>query len=561
MVSKALIQFMLVLEIGGGAVFYATPNLFLHGNLDIQPILANEQHLEKVIEHFSNTVKTFQIKHGHAKDHTTKIMYEWLTSKAEMCETTLIKKRKLASKLINRALARYSPVNRKFKRSINPLGYMLAWATGMAGPSEWKDQKIALAHLENAVKNNINETHLLTLTFTEEKTFLDNLASEYEKLLVLEHKNNDEITFYLSLDNKVESMCLKGQALANTLLEQAKDVEDIRSNAGKNLPSEVLFPTIKVFHKIQLLKMKDQVPIFSTIKELETLFQLATCTTVIKDNIIYSTMHIPLLDLNGSNKLEFLDYPIFTKEELKTLRNLQTIALKPLDTFTCAQKDKTINILSSRDLNECASSPNKDIFICTGRSVSYTQNNFLNTCKSLTESIVIQLSENTLLLKSNDKFIDIKCDSLVSEQINITNYSIIHLKSNCRITAKGFSVSKHHRDFKDHLLEDHFKIIPYTDIDLPTLGHVMSIHNNTNFLNHLSNNISHSLDKVRKSDENTQANLKDLGSTVKTHSYINWFLMGLGILGGLSIFLWGAKICILKRRVISNTAGTNTDDH
>ena len=56
-------------------------------------------------------------------------------------------------------------------------------------------------------------------------------------------------------------MCLKGQALANTLLEQAKDVEDIRSNAGKNLPSEVLFPTIKVFHKIQLLKMKDQVPI------------------------------------------------------------------------------------------------------------------------------------------------------------------------------------------------------------------------------------------------------------------------------------------------------------
>ena len=557
MFGKALIQSILVLEICGGAVFYSTPNLFLHGNLDIQPILANEQHLEKVIEHFSNTIKTFHIKQGHkTTNHKTKILYSWLTSKAELCKNTLKKKREKAAKLIGRALARYA--NNKFKRSINPLGYMLAWATGMAGPSEWKDQKIALNHLVNAVKNNINETHLLTITFTEEKNFLDNLAAEYDKLLVLEHKNNDDITHYLSFDNRVESMCLQGQAIANTLLEQAKDLEDIRSNAGKNLPSEVLFPINKVFLKIQALKMQDQIPIFSTLKEIETLYEMATCTTVIKNNIIYSTLHVPLLDLNGFNKLEFLDYPIFTKEDLNTLRNLQTIALKPLDTFTCANKDKTINILSSRDLEECASSQGKDIFICSGRAVSYSQANFLKTCKSLTDSVVIQLSENTLLLKSNDKFIELNCNNSNSKQIAIPKYSIIHLKSDCKITAKGFSVSKHHRDFKDHLLEDNFKIIPYNDIDIPTLGHVTSLHNHTNFLNHLSKNLSHTLARVRKSDEIAQANLKDLGVTVNTHSYLSWSLIGVISLGGSFIVFWAAKICITKRRSISNTAGTNT---
>ena len=280
MFGKALIYSMLVLEIWSGAVYYATPNLFLHGNLDIQPILANELHLDKVIEHFSNTIKTFDIRHGHTMDHKNKIMYRWLSSRAVICKTTLTKKREKAAKLIGRALARYAST--KVKRSINPLGYMLAWATGMAGPSEWKDQKLALEHLEKAVKNTINETHLLTITFTEEKKFLDDLAAEYEKLLVLEHKNNDDITFYLALENRVETMCLKGQAIANTLLDQSKDLEDIRSNAGKNLPSEVLFPIEKVFLKIQKLKMHDQIPIFSTMKEIETLFELATCTTVIK---------------------------------------------------------------------------------------------------------------------------------------------------------------------------------------------------------------------------------------------------------------------------------------
>ena len=556
MLGKALILSVLVLEICGGAVFYATPNLFLHGNLDIQPILANELHLDKVIVHFSNTLKTFDIRHGHSKDHKTKILYSWLTSKAVLCETTLKKKREKAAKLISRALARYA--NNKFKRSINPLGYMLAWATGMAGPSEWKDQKIALEHLEKAVKNNINETHLLTITFTEEKKYLDDLASEYDKLLVLEHKNNDDITFYLSLDNRVESMCLQGQAIANTLLDQAKDLEDIRTNAGKNLPSEVLFPIEKVFLKIQALKMQDQIPIFSTMKEIETLFELATCTTVIKNNIIYSTLNVPLLDLNGFNKLEFLDYPIFTKEDLNTLRNLQSIALKPLDTFTCANKDKTINILSSRDLEECASSQGKDIFICSGRAISYSQANFLKTCKSLTDSVVIQLSENTLLLKSNDEFIDIKCNNADTKQIAIPKYSIIHLKSDCQITAVSFSVSKHHRDYKDNLLEEQFKIIPYTDIDIPTLEHVTSLHNHTNFLNHISNNLSHTLARVRKSDVITQSNLKNLGVRVNTHSYISWSLIGvISLAGSLTVF-WVAKICITKRRSVSNTAGTNT---
>ena len=69
-----------------------------------------------------------------------------------------------------------------------------------------------------------------------------------------------------------------------------------------------------IFQKIQALKVKDKIPIFSTFKEIETLFEMATCTTVIKDKIIYSTLHVTLLDLNGFNQLEFLDYPIFSKK-------------------------------------------------------------------------------------------------------------------------------------------------------------------------------------------------------------------------------------------------------
>ena len=35
-----------LLEKCGGAVFYATPTLFLHGKLDTEPILANEKHMD-----------------------------------------------------------------------------------------------------------------------------------------------------------------------------------------------------------------------------------------------------------------------------------------------------------------------------------------------------------------------------------------------------------------------------------------------------------------------------------------------------------------------------------
>ena len=53
------------------------------------------------------------------------------------------------------------------------------------------------------------ETQLLPTSFIEEKKMLDEIAVNFANLLVLEileHKNNDDFTFYLSLDNKVESM-------------------------------------------------------------------------------------------------------------------------------------------------------------------------------------------------------------------------------------------------------------------------------------------------------------------------------------------------------------------
>lgn len=68
------------------------------------------------------------------------------------------------------------------------------------------------------------------------------------------------------------------------------------------------FPIIKVFQKIQALKVKDKIPIVSTLKEIETLlFEITTCRTVINDKSIYSTLHVPLLDLNGFNQSEFLN--------------------------------------------------------------------------------------------------------------------------------------------------------------------------------------------------------------------------------------------------------------
>ena len=53
------------------------------------------------------------------------------------------------------------------------------------------------------------ETQLLPTSFIEEKQMLDEIVVNFANLLVLEileHKNNDDFTFYLSLDNKVESM-------------------------------------------------------------------------------------------------------------------------------------------------------------------------------------------------------------------------------------------------------------------------------------------------------------------------------------------------------------------
>ena len=63
--------------------------------------------------------------------------------------------------------------------------------------------------------------------------------------------------------------------------------------------------------------------------------------------------------------------------------------------------------------------------------------------------MVIQLSENTLSIKSNNESVHIKCSNSESRQIAIHKNSIIHLKSHCQITGKVFSVLTHHRDFKD----------------------------------------------------------------------------------------------------------------
>ena len=42
----------------GGTVFYATPTLFLRGKLDINPIILNEGHLNKVRHHFADKFST-----------------------------------------------------------------------------------------------------------------------------------------------------------------------------------------------------------------------------------------------------------------------------------------------------------------------------------------------------------------------------------------------------------------------------------------------------------------------------------------------------------------------
>jgi hypothetical protein len=108
-------------------------------------------------------------------------------------------------------------------------------------------------------------------------------------------------------------------------------------------------------------------------------------------------------------------------------------------------------------------------------------------------------------------------------------------------------------------MEDHFEIIPYIDLDTPTIGHIKLLHNHTNVLKNLSNTLSHNLDQVKVSDEISQSKLKDLDGIVNRHSYINWPMIGLCITVGFILLTWAAKICITKRRAPNNTAETNTD--
>ena len=122
--------------------------------------------------------------------------------------------------------------------------------------------------------------------------------------------------------------------------------------------------------------------------------------------------------------------------------------MAPIDTFLCAKTQHNIKLLSSRNLQRCQHTPNMQTYICKGRMINHINHNF--GCNELPSSIALELNPNKLVLKTEKGMnIKISCPNL-NKNVQITSvYSILNLKSNCKIISKEFIINAHSKNISD----------------------------------------------------------------------------------------------------------------
>ena len=140
----------------------------------------------------------------------------------------------------------------------------------------------------------------------------------------------------------------------------------------------------------------------------------------------------------------------------------------PIDVFLFAKAQQIMKLTSSRMLQSCQKTFNLQTYVCEERTVKFYNQNLAKPCKELPQTIILNLSETAILIKSYKQELKITCpkSQYFSGHKVITykiwtnkTYSILNIKSSCTVTAQNFFIDKHHKLVDFNFQQKPFQLI------------------------------------------------------------------------------------------------------
>ena len=270
----------------------------------------------------------------------------------------------------------------------------------------------------------------------------------------------DAFKYYLQATHKLKIVCTEGQILAESIIEEANQINQIRQQARLNLPSELMFPLGEIYQRTRNLSHSHAFPLFKNEEEIENIYAMSSSITTIDKNIIHAVVSIPLINYN--NRFEFTDIDI-SEEEIEVLHNLAKLARQPIDHILCGRLDH-LKVLSTAKLNRCLRTHNAKIFFCNERQITNYKHES-NRCSRLPETIIVEISSHKILLKTAMKTLKIICNGVEKIEYLNKTYNIIKLNPNCRVESEEFKMEEACNSMQMKMHAEPFKIIGY---HLPT---------------------------------------------------------------------------------------------
>ena len=528
-----------------GQVYFTNKNFMLHSRKNISAFYQNEKHLDRLIKSIKGSREYFIGKASNSTQKPVlKTMCTWLEQRATLCIDSLGFKMAKAREMVDNSLPMEVDQKKyRYKRGFKPLGELVSFLTDMPSPSAWEDEQTLVIELKNVIRGSLNETHMLEHTVNDEAETINEVINEVSKLVHIQFKTSTELSnfqFYLNSLHRVDQICYTGEKVAERLVEEARIIEEIREKSRTNSPSEFLFPISQIFLKTKFLNTKRNTPFFNSEHDIELLYSMSSAVTTIESKTIYSVLNLPLVDY--SQKYDFIQ-PTLNVEEVDVINKISNLALAPIDTFLCAKSQHNIKLLSSRNLQRCQHTPNMQTYICKGRMINHVNHNF--GCKELPSSIALELTPNKIIIKTEKGTnIKISCPNL-NKNVQISSvFSILNLKSDCKIISKEFYINAHSKNISDSYLSQPFEVFGY-DLETPTLTGFKKLNNQSLKMQNMTEKLKTDLKINSDLDLKNEISLKALEKKF-LEKKLNWTLIAtLSIIGILTIVL--ATIYLYKK--------------
>ena len=541
--KKLLFLLLVILHIANelkSQVYYASADFYIRSKKDIGAFHRNTKALKSLIAHMNTNRKVLHKRGTMAKaDSIERTFMIWVEQETSVCIHSLTNKNKRAMEIVSNTFP-ITKLNSRTTRGIKPLGELVSWVTGVPSPSQWESQNELIDKLKQAIEGNLEEEHLLEKTVSDISKTVIEISKEVDSIINITwkglNKNQNYIKFYLQCNHKMGLACRKGHLLADTVLQEALDIEDIRVKSRDNKPSEIMFPLKEIFARTKFLRKTHHIPIFSTHHQIESVYSMSIGLTTISENIVHSIIALPLVDY--TYMYDYID-PTLSSEELEVISKLSKLARTDLDLILCAKSHSNIKLLSSSRLNMCQKTPDNRRFICKGRRITHINHSF--SCNTLPESIAVELSPTKILIKSSKTRMQISCKNLTREINSNTTYSIIKLRPECRLHTQDILVDRIGTNYTSQTIlnDKDFELISY-DLETPTLESVIMNRDNTSNLRNLTERLRQHTSNLRNFTENLKTDLKlngeidrinqermtDINHRVGWHSTLNWSLGG-----------------------------------